>query len=46
MVTQNVKCRRCGSVDIVKNVSNGLGNPKYKRKSCGFGGVFKSKRKS
>ena len=46
MVTKAICCKKCGSDSIVKNGSNGSGNPKYKCKSCGFGGVFESKRKS
>jgi transposase-like protein len=45
MVTEHKICHKCQSSDIVKNGSNGVGNPKYKCKSCGFGGVFQSKRK-
>jgi len=39
-------CEKCGSEKIVKNGSNGVGNPKYKCKACGFGGVFESRRPS
>jgi len=39
-------CRKCGSDRIVKNGSNGVGNPKYKCKACGFGGVFESRQPS
>jgi transposase-like protein len=46
MVTEHKSCHKCGSAQIVKNGSNGVGNPKYKCKSCGFGGVFESVRKS
>lgn len=45
MVTEHKVCHKCHSVHIVKNGSNGVGNPKYKCKNCGFGGVFQSKRK-
>ena len=33
-------CHKCGSEHIVKNGSNSSGNPKYKCKACGFGGVL------
>ena len=46
MVTEIQTCKKCGSSNIIKNGSNGVGNPKYKCKDCGFGGVFKSRRKS
>ncbi len=46
MVTITSICNRCGSANIVKNGSNGSGNPKYKCKDCRFGGVFKSLRKT
>jgi len=46
MVIEKKCCHRCGSDQIVKNGYNGVGNPKYKCKSCGFGGVFQSKRPS
>ncbi|MBX2892231.1 MAG: tetratricopeptide repeat protein [Saprospiraceae bacterium] len=39
-------CHKCGSEHIVKNGSNASGNPKYKCKACGFGGVFQTLRKS
>jgi transposase-like protein len=46
MVTEVKCCQKCGSEHIVKNGSNGSGNPKYKCKACGFGGVFQTVRKS
>lgn len=46
MINEVKVCRKCGSEHIVKNGSNSAGNPKYKCKSCGFGGVFQSVRKS
>jgi transposase-like protein len=46
MVTELKCCQKCGSEHIVKNGSNGSGNPKYKCKACGFGGVFQTVRKS
>ncbi len=46
MVTEHKCCHKCGSEHIVKNGSNGSGNPKYKCKACGFGGVFQTVRKS
>ena len=45
-VMEKTSCQKCGSDRIVKNGSNGVGNPKYKCKSCGFGGVFESRRPS
>jgi transposase-like protein len=46
MITEKKCCVKCGSDQIVKNGSNRVSNRKYKCKSCGFGGVFESKRKS
>lgn len=46
MVTETKVCKKCGSSNITRNGSNGVGNPKYKCKDCGFGGVFESRRKS
>ena len=46
MIVTAHQCRRCHSENIVKNGYNGSGNPKYKCKDCGFGGVFESRRKS
>lgn len=46
MVIEKKCCHRCGSDPIVKNGHNGVGNPKYKCKACGFGGVFQTKRPS
>ena len=46
MVTEVKKCAKCDSTNIVKNGFNGVGNPKYKCKDCGFGGVFQTRRKS
>ena len=34
------------SVNVVKNGSNAVGNPKFKCTNCGFTGVIKSLRKS
>ena len=45
MITEIKVCRKCQSEKIVKNGSNSSGNPKYKCKNCGFGGVFQSVRK-
>ncbi len=33
MLTQRLKCRKCGSENLIKNGSNGVGNPKSKCKS-------------
>lgn len=46
MVTEVKCCHKCGSEHIVKNGSNACGNPKYKCKACGFGGVFQTVRAS
>lgn len=46
MVYECKSCQKCGSEHIVKNGTNGVGNPKYKCKACGFGGVFQTLRKS
>lgn len=46
IVTEKNCCAKCASDQIVKNGSNRVGNPKYKCKSCCFGGVFESRRKS
>lgn len=46
MVIEYKSCHKCSSQNIVKNGSNNVGNPKYKCKDCGFGGVFETKRKS
>lgn len=46
MVTELKTCHKCGSTHIVKNGSNSSGNPKYKCRNCGFGGVFQTVRKS
>ena len=45
MVTEVKIGHKCQSANIVKNGSNGSGNPKYKCKNCGFGGVFQSVRR-
>lgn len=39
-------CTKCQSDKLVKNGSNGVGNPRFKCKSCGFSGVIKSRRES
>jgi len=44
MVTKTLSCRKCGSTNLVKNGSNGVGNPKSKCKDCGFSGVIQTKR--
>lgn len=46
MVTEHKSCRKCQSEHIVRNGSNSVGNPKYRCKACGFGGVFQSRRPS
>ncbi len=45
-VTTILRCAKCDSPNLVKNGSNGAGNPKYKCKDCGYGGAIKSKRLS
>ena len=44
MITSNLTYRKCGSCNLVKNGSNGVGNAKSKCKDCGFSGVIKTKR--
>ena len=44
MVAETRCCKKCGSEQIIRNGSNGVGNAKYKCKACGFGGVFESRR--
>lgn len=46
MITKVICCRKCNSDQIVENGYNAVRNPKYKCKSCGFGGVFETKRAS
>ena len=46
MITEDFKCRKCQSMNVVKNGSNSVGNPKFKCKDCGFVGVIKTLRKS
>lgn len=44
MIVEKISCRKCGSTNLVRNGSNGSGNPKCKCKDCGFGGVIKLKK--
>jgi len=44
MIKEIIKCRRCHSVNLVRNGSNGVGNPKATCKDCGFSGVLNPKR--
>ena len=44
MIAEIKICHKCGSADLVKNGRNGVGNPKFKCKGCGFSGVIKSRR--
>ena len=46
MVIEVKCCQKYGSEHIVKNGTNGSGNPKYKCKACDFGGVFQTLRAS
>lgn len=46
MIVEIKTCTKCDSSNLVKNGSNGVGNPKYKCKDCGFSGVIKSRRPS
>ncbi len=46
MITTQLVCRKCDSENLVRNGSNGSGNPKSKCKDCGFSGVISSKRVS
>ena len=41
--TRTYRCRRCGSVDIVKNGRNRYGNQQYHGKACGAYGVLEPK---
>lgn len=43
MIVTKIRCRECGSTNLVKNGSNGVGNPKSKCKDCGFSGVLHRK---
>ncbi len=40
MIVKTIKCRKCGSANLIKNGTNGVGNPKSKCKDCGFSGVL------
>jgi len=42
LLTTTASCRRCGSVDIVKNGRNRYGNQQYHCKACGAYGVLES----
>lgn len=44
MIAQNLTCRKCGSEKLIKNGTNGAGNPKSKCKNCGFSGAINPKR--
>ena len=44
MITTALQCFKCDSTNLVKNGTNGSGNPKYKCKDCGYGGAIKPKR--
>ena len=44
MIVEKIKCRQCNSEELVRNGSNGSGNPKYKCKECGYSGAIKPKR--
>lgn len=46
MVYECKCCQNCDSEQTFKNGTNGVGNPKYTFKACGFGGVFQTLRKS
>jgi transposase-like protein len=41
--TRTYRCRRCGSLDIVKNGRNRYGNQQYHCKACGAYGVLEPK---
>ncbi len=43
MIQQALHCAKCDSTDLVRNGSNGAGNPKYKCKDCNYGGAIKPK---
>ena len=44
MISTHLNCRKCGSVELVKNGKNAVGNPKFKCKICNFSGVITSRR--
>ncbi len=43
MIATNLRCAKCDSDQLVRNGTNGGGNPKYKCKACGYGGAIKPK---
>ncbi len=43
IITKTLICRKCGSTNLVKNGSNGVGNLKSRYKDCGFSGVIQTK---
>ncbi|RMG87913.1 MAG: IS1 family transposase [Bacteroidetes bacterium] len=46
MITTTLHCAKFDSINLIKNGTNGAGNPKYKCKDCGYGGAIKPKRLS
>jgi len=44
LIITALPCAQCASTNLVKNGTNGSGNPKYKCKDCGYGGAIKPKR--
>ena len=44
MIAEVKACKKCGSEQLVRNGSNGVGNPRYKCKACGFSGVITTRR--
>lgn len=43
MIATNLTCAKCASEQLIKNGTNGGGNPKYKCKDCGYSGAIQSK---
>lgn len=43
MIAEIKSCTKCQSVNLIKNGSNAVGNPRFKCKDCGFSGVIKSR---
>ena len=46
MIIEVKRCTKCQSENLVKNGKNGVGNPRFKCKDCGFSGVLQTLRKS
>jgi insertion element IS1 protein InsB len=46
MIIEVKCCTNCQSENLVKNGKNGVGNPRFKCKACGFSGVIATRRSS